>query len=58
MLIYPNYANYEKFSIVIIRHLAVSNNWRPMQLIYIIKAQGTNYFRDPWLLYQLENSKL
>ena len=58
MLIYVNKVNYEKRLIVIIRHSAVSNNWRPMQLIYIIKAQGTNHFRVPWVLYQLENSKL
>ena len=45
MLIYANYVNYEKFSLVIIRCLAVSNNWGPIQLIYVIKAQGTNHFR-------------
>ena len=38
--------------------LAVSNNWGPMQLIYVIKAQGTNHFRVYWVLYQLENSEL
>ena len=58
MLIYANYVNYEKCSIVIIRRSAVSNNWGPMQLIYVIKAQGTNHFRVHWVLYQLENSKL
>ena len=58
MLIYANQVNYEKCSIVVIKHSAVSNNWRPMQLIYIIKAQGTNHFRVPCVLYQLENSKL
>ena len=41
-----------------IRCSAVSNNWGPMKLIYVIKAQGTNYFRVHWVLYQLENSKL
>ena len=41
-----------------IRRSAVSNNWGPMQLIYVIKAQGTNHFRVHWVLYQLENSKL
>ena len=29
-----------------------------MQLIYVIKAQGTNHFRVHWVLYQLENLKL
>ena len=58
MLIDANWVNYEKFSIVIIRHSAVSSNWRSMQLIYVIKAQGTNHFRVHWVLYQLENSKL
>ena len=29
-----------------------------MQLIYVIKAQGTNHFRVRCVLYQLENSKL
>ena len=28
------------------------------QLIYVIKAQGTNHFRVCLVLYQLENSKL
>ena len=37
---------------------AVSNKWGSMQLIYVIKAQGTNHFRVHWVLYQLENSKL
>ena len=54
----PIYANYEKYSIVVIRRSAVSNNWGPMQLIYVIKSQGTNHFRIHWMLYQLENSKL
>ena len=45
-------------NIVIIMDLAVSNNWGSMQLIYVIKAQGTNHFRVHWVLYQLENSKL
>ena len=58
MLIYANHVNYEKRLIVIIRHSAVSNNWESMQLIYVIKAQGTNHFRVPWVLYQLESSKL
>ena len=58
MLIYANEVNYEKHSIVIIRHSAVSNNWGSMQLIYVINAQGTNHFRVPWVFYQLENSKL
>ena len=58
MLIYANYVNYEKFSRVIIMHSAVSNNWGPMQLIYVIKAQGTNHFRVHWVLYQLEHSNL
>ena len=58
MLIYANYVNYEKFSIVVIRLSVVSNNWGPMQLIYVIKAQGTKHFRVHWELYQLENSKL
>ena len=58
MLIYANYVIYEKCSIVIIRHPAVSNNWGSMQLMYVIKAQGTNHFRVQWVLYQLENSKL
>ena len=26
-----------------------------MQLIYVIKAQGTNIFQVHWVLYQLEN---
>ena len=55
MLIYANQVNYEKCSIVIIRHSAVSNNEGPKQLIYVIKAQDTNYFRVHWDLYQLEN---
>ena len=59
MLIYANYVNYEKCSnYVIIRHSAVSNNWGSMQLIYVIKAQGTNHLQVHWVLYQLENSKL
>ena len=58
MLIYANRVNYEKCIIFIIRHLAVSNNWGSMQLIYVIKAQGTNHFQVQWVLYQLENSKL
>ena len=58
MLIYVNKVNYEKYSIVIIRHPAISNNWGSIQLIYVIKAQGTNHFRVHWVLYQLENSKL
>ena len=41
-----------------IRRSAASNNWTPMQLIYVIKAQETNHFRVHWVLYQLENSKL
>ena len=41
-----------------IRRSAVSNNWGPMQLIYVIKAQGTNHFRVHCVLYPLENSKL
>ena len=28
-----------------------------MQLIYVIKAQGTNHFRVHWVLYQLEKLK-
>ena len=48
----------KKKSIVVIRRSAASNNWGPMQLIYVIKAQGTNHFRVHWVLYQLENSKL
>ena len=51
MLIYANQVNYEKRSIVIIRHSADSNNWGSMQLIYVTKAQGTNHFRVPWVLY-------
>ena len=51
MLIYADQVNYEERSIVIIRHLAASNNWGSMQLIYAIKAQGTNHFRVPWVLY-------
>ena len=39
-------------------HSAVSNNWESMQLIYVIKAQGTNHFQVQWVLYQLEYSKL
>ena len=58
MLIYVNKVNYEKYSIVVIRRLAVSNDWGPMQLIYVIEAQGTNHFRIHWVLYKLENSKL
>ena len=58
MLIYANYVNYEKCSIVIIRHSAVSNNWGFIQLIYVIKAQYTYHFQINWVLYQLENSKL
>ena len=58
MLIYANYVIYEKCSIVIIRHPAVYNNLGSMQLIYVIKAQGTNHFRVYWVLYQLANSKL
>ena len=58
MLIYANYVIYEKCSIVIIRHSADSNNWGPMQLIYVIKAQGINNFWVHCVLYQLENSKL
>ena len=58
MLIYANHFNYEKYSIVIIRHSAVSNNWGFMQLIYVIKAQGTNHFQVHWVLNQVENSKL
>ena len=58
MLIYANWVNYEKCSMVIIRHPAVSNNWGSMQLIYVTKAQGTNNFWVHWVLYQLENSKL
>ena len=57
MLIYANYVDYEKCSIVIIRHSVVSNNWGSMELIYVIKAQGTNHFQVHWVLYQLENSK-
>ena len=45
MLIYANLVNYEKYPIVIIRHPAIFNNWGSMQLIYVIKAQGTNHFR-------------
>ena len=41
-----------------IRRLAVSNKCGPMQLIYVIKAQGINHFRVHWVLYQLENSNL
>ena len=29
-----------------------------MQLIYVIKAQGTKHLRVHWVLYQLEYSKL
>ena len=58
MLIYANYVNYEKCSIVIIRHPVISNNWGSMQLIYVTKAQGINHFRVHWVLCQLENSKL
>ena len=58
MLTYANYVNYEKCSKVIIKHSAVSNNWGPMQLMYVIKAQGINNFRVHWVLYQLENWKL
>ena len=29
-----------------------------MQLIYVIKSQGTNHFQVQWVLYQLENSKV
>ena len=43
---------------VMIRHPAVSNKWKSMQLIYVIKAQDTNNFRAHCVLYQLENSKL
>ena len=57
MLIYANKVNYEKCSIIIIRHPAVSNNWASMQLVYVIKGQGTNHFRVHWVLYQLENAK-
>ena len=49
MLIYANQVNYEKRSTVIIRYSVASNNWGSMQLIYVIKAQGTNNFRVPWL---------
>ena len=49
MLIYANEVNYEKCLIVIIRRLAVSNNWGLMQLIYVINAQGTNHFRVHWV---------
>ena len=42
MLNYANQVDYEKCSIVMIRRSAVSNNCEPMQLIYVIKAQGTN----------------
>ena len=38
MLMYANLVNYEKCSIVMIRRSAVSNNWGPMQLIYVIKS--------------------
>ena len=41
-----------------IRRSAVSNNWGPMQLIYVKNDQGTNHLRVHWVLYQLENSKL
>ena len=58
MLIYANEVNDENCSIVMIRHSAVPNELGPMQLIYVIKAQGTNHFQVHWVLYQLENSKL
>ena len=35
--------------------MTVANNLGPMQLIYAIKAQGTNHFWVHWVLYQLEN---
>ena len=42
---------------VIIRHLAVSNNWGPMQLIFVIRALGTCHFHVHCVLYKLANSK-
>ena len=58
MLNHANYVNYEKMLDSLIRRSTVSNNLGPMQLTYVIKAQGTNYFGIHWVLYQLENSKL
>ena len=36
---------------VAIRHSLVSNNWGPMQIISVIKAQGANHFRFYSVLY-------
>ena len=59
MLIYANYVNCDKLLVLVMMSCsAVSNNWGPMQLIDVIKAQGTNHFWVHWVLYQLENSKL
>ena len=57
MLIYANQVNYEKYSIVIIRHPAVSNNWGPMQFISEIRAVSTCHFHVHCVLYKLANSK-
>ena len=48
--------NFEKCSIVIIRHPAVSTNWGPMQLISVIKALGTCHFHVHCVVYKLANS--
>ena len=53
VLIYANQVNYEKRSIAIIRHPAVSNN----SSFCVIKAQGTFHFHVHCVLKKLANSK-
>ena len=58
MLIYVNYGNYKKCSIVIIRHPAVSSHWGPIQLIFVIRALH-GYLPFPCSLCAIQaNSKL
>ena len=57
MLIDDNYGKHEKCSIVLIMRPTVSNNWGPIQLISVTKAQVTNHFRVHRVLYKLENPK-
>ena len=51
MLIHSNQGNYEKCSIVIIRHPAIFSNWGTIQLICVIKARGICPFRFHFGLY-------
>ena len=40
---------------VAIKHSLVSNNWGPMQIISVIKAQGTSHSRFYSVLYYIYN---